>query len=101
MYYVTNGKVYKTDVATTTETYQFDVPAGETVTAMQQIRWPETAPSVNYIAIATYNGSRYKIWLHTQNGTNDITGLSQPNYEGEGRVSRMIYMENGIGSRVY
>ena len=106
IYYVTNGKVYMTDVATATETYLFDVPVGETITAMQHIKYPEPTSSLvvnkmNYIAIATYNGSRYKIYLHTMSGTNTISALPQANFDGDGRVSRIIYMENGVGTRIY
>jgi hypothetical protein len=102
IYYVVGDKVYKTDIASATEVQLFQLPAGETVTALQHIKYPAPpASTVNYVAIATYNAGRYKVYLHSISGTGDLSAVTQPNFEGEGRVSAVIYMEKGEGSRVY
>ena len=94
-----------TDVASLQENLQFSLPAGETVTCMQHIKYPQpltTAPTtVNYIAIATYKAGHYKVYLHAISGTGTISSLPQANFEGDGRVSTVIYMEQGNGSRVF
>ena len=106
IYYVYNGKVYMTDVASATETPLFDVPAGETVTAIQHIRYPEPTgtpvppATLNVIAIATYSGGRYKIYQHPISGTGTIAPVAA-SYDGVGRVTKMIYMEKGAGTRIY
>jgi len=100
IYYAVGSSIYKMDVTTTTESLQYTLPAGETVTAIQHIRYPETAPTVNSIAIATYNAGHYKVYLHPLSGTQTLL-LTQPSFQGDGRVSRVIYMKNGVGSRVY
>jgi hypothetical protein len=106
IYYAVGDKIYMTDVATATENLQFTLPAGETVTAIQHIKYPQPASTtvvntLNYIAIATYKAGRYKVYLHTISGTGTLSALSQASFEGEGRVSTVIYMEQGNGSRVF
>ena len=107
IYYAVGSNIYRMDVATATENLQFTLPAGETVTAMQHIKYPEPvgnpAPvsTVNYIAIATYNAGRYKVYLHSFSGTQSISAVSQPSFVGDGRISRVIYMEKGNGTRIY
>ncbi|MET0636910.1 MAG: PKD-like family lipoprotein [Chitinophagaceae bacterium] len=105
VYYSVGDKVYMMDVATATETEQFTLPPGETVTCIQHIKYPQATAGIpntlNYIAIATYNAGRYKVYLHTISGTGTLAALPQANFEGEGRVSTVIYMEQGNGSRVY
>lgn len=105
LYYAVGDKIYMTDVASLQENLQFALPAGETVTCIQHIKYPQpltTGPgTVNYIAIATYKGGRYKVYLHTISGTGTISALPQANFEGDGRVSTVIYMEQGNGSRVF
>jgi hypothetical protein len=105
IYYAVGDKIYMTDVASLQENLQFSLPAGETVTCMQHIKYPQpltTAPTtVNYIAIATYKAGHYKVYLHAISGTGTISSLPQANFEGDGRVSTVIYMEQGNGSRVF
>jgi len=106
IYYAVGDKIYMTDVASLQENLQFTLPAGETVTCIQHIKYPQpvstTVPiTLNYIAIATYNAGHYKVYLHTISGTGTLSPLSQANFEGEGRVSTVIYMEQGNGSRVF
>jgi len=106
IYYAAGDKIYMTDVASLQENLQFTLPPGETVTCIQHIKYPQpvsaTAPTtVNYIAIATYNGGHYKVYLHTISGTGTLSAMPQANFEGDGRVSSIIYMEQGNGSRVF
>jgi hypothetical protein len=105
IYYAVNGKIFKMDVASATESEQFTLPAGETVTDIQHIKYPEptsasVVSTVNYIAIATYNAGHYKVYLHTISGTGTISAAA-PAFEGDGRISKIIYMEKGAGSRIY
>jgi hypothetical protein len=107
IYYVVGDRIKMMDVASATENELFTLPAGETVTAIQHIKFPEPTgtpvpPStVSYIAIATYKAGRYKVYLHPISGTGTLSALPQANFEGEGRVSSVIYMEKGNGTRVF
>jgi hypothetical protein len=107
IYYVTNGKVYMMDVASATENYLFDLPAGETVTAMQHVKFPEPVgtptpvSTLSYVAIATYNAGHYKVYLCAISGTGALTFPAQPAFTGDGRITTMIYMEKGAGTRVF
>ena len=106
IYYAVGDKIYMTDVASLQENLQFSLPAGETVTCIQHIKYPQPVSAavvntVNYIAIATYNAGHYKVYLHTISGTGTLSALPQANFEGDGRVSSIIYMEQGNGSRVF
>jgi hypothetical protein len=105
IYYATNGKIYMTDVATASETALIDIPAGETVTDIQHIKYPEPTSSsvvnaMNYLAIATYNAGHYKVYLHSISTTGTISPVT-PQFEGDGRVSKIIYMDKGNGTRIY
>lgn len=107
IYYVTNGKVYMMDVASATESEQFTLPAGETVTAMQHVKFPEPvgtpvpASTLSYIAIATYNAGHYKVYLSAISGTGSLSPVAQPAFTGDGRIINLIYMEKGAGTRIY
>lgn len=107
IYYAVGDKIYMTDVASAQETLLFTLPAGETVTAIQHIKFPESngnpppASTVTKIAIATYKDGHYKVYLHALSGTGTISAMAQANFEGEGRVSSVIYMEKGTGTRIF
>lgn len=107
IYYAKGDKICMTDVASALETELFQLPAGETVTTIQHVVYPQMtanppiSPSISYIAIATYKAGRYKVYLHTISGTGTISAVTQPSFEGEGRVANVIYMEQGNGSRSY
>lgn len=107
LYYAVGDRIYMADAASMTETLLFTLPAGETVTAIQHIRFPEAlgnppaAAVVNNVAIATYKDGRYKVYLHPISGTGTISALPQANFEGEGRVSSVVYMEKGVGTRIF
>jgi hypothetical protein len=107
IYYAKGDKICMTDVASASETELFQLPAGETVTSIQHIVYPQMvynpaiSPTISYIAIATYKAGRYKVYLHTISGTGTISAVTQPSFEGEGRVANVIYMEQGNGSRSF
>lgn len=107
IYYAKGDKICMTDVASASETELFQLPAGETVTSIQHIVYPQmtatpaVSPGLSYIAIATYKAGRYKVYLHTISGTGTISAVTQPGFEGEGRVANVIYMEQGNGSRSF
>lgn len=105
IYYAKGNKIYETDYASLPENLQVTLPVGETVTCIQHIKYPQPASgvtnTVNYLAIASYNNGNYKVWLHTISATGTIQALAQPNFTGKGRVARINYMENGLGSRTY
>lgn len=103
IYYAVGNNVYITDVVTTTERLQLTFPAGEAVTCIQHVKYPQPTASstftTDYLAIATYSNGRYKVYLHKISSTGTIQPIATPNFEGEGRVSSVIYMELGNGSR--
>ncbi|WP_177192143.1 PKD-like family lipoprotein [Chitinophaga arvensicola] len=105
IYYANGNKIYLTDVATTQEILQETLPAGETVTCIQHIKYPQPTAGIpvttDYLAIASYANGRYKIWLHKISSTGTIDALTKPNFEGDGRVSNVTYVEQGLGSRVF
>lgn len=107
IYYAKGDKICMTDVASALETELFQLPAGETVTSIQHVVYPQMVfnppitPAISYIAIATYKAGRYKVYLHTISGTGNISAVTQPSFEGEGRVANVIYMEQGNGSRSF
>jgi len=107
IYYVVNGKLYMMDVASASETYLFDLPAGETVTAMQHVKFPEPVgtpvpvSTLSYVAIATSNAGHYKVFLCPISGTGTLTLPAQPAFTGDGSIKTMIYMEKGAGTRVF
>lgn len=73
------------------EKNQRTLPSGETVTYMRHLKTSDG--KVNKLAVATFDGSRYKVYLYdiqAGNLRNDPEIL-----EGEGRVGAMIYI-NGM-----
>ncbi|MGN6417371.1 MAG: PKD-like family lipoprotein [Pseudobacter sp.] len=104
IYYSVGSKIYMTDIASQTENLQFTLPAGEVVTAIQHIKYPvpvNTDPNkVNKIAICTYKDGRYKVYLHTISSTGTLSAIPA-DFEGEGRVTSVMYMEQGNGTRVF
>lgn len=106
IYYALGNKVYLTDLATTQEALQVALPAGETVTCIQHIKYPQPAsPNIptttDVLAIASYVDGHYKVYLHKISSTGTIQPLAQPDFEGDGRVANITYMEQGQGSRVF
>ena len=104
-YYAKDNHIYMTDLASLPETLQVTLPSGETVTCMQHVKYPQPSSgiveTVNYFAIATYAGGKYKVWLHELSSTGEIKPAPQPAFEGDGRVSTVTYVEQGQGNRLY
>ncbi|RFS19226.1 hypothetical protein DVR12_23600 [Chitinophaga silvatica] len=106
LYYAIGNNIYMTDVTTVTERLQITLPEGETVTAIQHVKYPVPTSGVSsyttdYLAVASYKANRYKVWLYKLTSTGTIQPLAQPTFEGDGRVKRVIYMQQGQGSRVF
>lgn len=105
IYYAKGNKIYLTDLASLQEALQVTLPAGETVTCIQHIKYPQPASGVatttDYLAIASYANGHYKVWLHKISSTGTISALPQPTFEGDGRISCINYVEQGNGSRVF
>ncbi len=106
IFYAKGNGIYLTDVATLQENLQVTLPAGETITCIQHIKYPQPASATvaittDFLAVASYANGHYKIWLYKISSTGTIQPLSQPNFEGEGRVANITYMEQGSGSRVF
>jgi hypothetical protein len=105
IYYSVGSDIYMMDLATQTPTLQFSLPAGEELTAFQHIKYPVPASGVvtteNWIVIATHKDGRYKIYKHAPTSTFTLQAKAQADIEGEGRVSSVIYMEQGNGTRSF
>jgi hypothetical protein len=105
IYYSKGNKVYLTDFASLPETLQVTLPAGETVTCIQHIKYPQPAAGViytaDYLAIASYNNGNYKVYLHKISSIGTIQALSEPTFTGQGRISCVNYLENGNGNRTW
>ncbi|TKC57216.1 hypothetical protein FBD94_21560 [Pedobacter hiemivivus] len=106
IYYAKENKVYLTDAVSLQETLEFALPVGETVTCIQHIKYPQPAGNVekyttDYLVIASYVAGKYKVWLHKISTTGTIQTLDKPNFEGQGKVTSINYMEKGSGSRTF
>lgn len=104
LYYSIGSDIYLVDLGSKVPSLQFSLPAGEVVTCIQHIKFPEpsgTAGKIDKIAIATYKDGRYKVYLHSISSLRTIQAMAQPDFEGEGRVSSVMYMEQGTGTRLY
>jgi hypothetical protein len=105
IYYAKDNNVYITDFTSIPENLQVTLPQGEVVTCIQHIKYPQPAAGVNtttdFLAIASYQGGKYKVWLHKISSTGTIQPLAKPDFEGQGKVSCLNYVEQGKGSRVF
>ncbi|PUZ20914.1 PKD-like family protein [Chitinophaga costaii] len=106
IYYALGNQVYLTDINSNGEYLQETLPAGETITCIQHIKYPQptsaTIPTTtDFLAIASYANGHYKVWLHPISSTGTIQALAKPNFEGDGRVANITYMEQGQGSRTF
>jgi hypothetical protein len=106
IFYAKDNSIYVTDLATVREGLQVTLPAGETITCIQHIKYPQQVDATiqvttDCLAVASYSNGHYKIWLYKISSTGTIQALSQPNFEGVGRVANITYMEQGSGSRVF
>lgn len=106
IYYSKGNQIYMTDFASVQENLQVTLPAGETVTSIQHIKYPQpnsgtVVLTTDYLAISSYANGNYKVWLHKISSTGTIQALPKPNFEGQGRVSCVNYLEQGLGNRTY
>ncbi|MEJ2882477.1 PKD-like family lipoprotein [Pedobacter sp. GR22-6] len=105
IYYAKGNKIYVTDFASLPESLQVSLPAGETVTCIQHIKYPVpaagVAQTVDYLAIASYAGGKYKVWLHPISSTGTISTLAQPTFQGDGKVACVNYVDQGRGNKTY
>ncbi len=106
LYYAKANKIYMTDMASLPESLQIILPEGEQVTCIQHIKYPHPAVAnvpvtTDFLAIASYANGKYKVYLHKISSTGTIQPLAQPNFEGEGRVASVNYIEQGVGNKTY
>lgn len=105
IYFAKGNEVYLTNLANLSEELQLTLPVGETVTCMQHIKFPQPAAGVTYtvdcFAIASYINGKYKIWLHQINSIGNLEILSEPDFEGDGRVTCINYLNQGVGARIF
>jgi len=105
IYYSKGNKIYLTDFASLPENLQVTLPEGEIVTCIQHIKYPQpfsgAVYTVDYLAIASYNNGNYKVYLHRISSIGTIQALAQPTFTGQGRISCINYVENGLGNRTY
>jgi hypothetical protein len=107
LYYAKGNKIYRSnvDVPPMLESDKvITLPEGEVVTCMQHMKKPipqsSTVISVDKLAVASHANGRYKVWLFDlQSG--DIVPLSQPTFEGEGRVTCINYVQPEGGIRIF
>lgn len=106
IYFVKDHKLYKYLIDNQHEEAILDLPAGEEVTCMQHIAYPNQMSSdvygaqVNCFAIATYADGKYKVWLHEFDAGN-LKPLTKPTFEGNGRVACINYVENNTSNFLY
>ena len=96
IYFVKNQKLYKYIIDSQHEEVILDLPAGEKVTCMQHVVYPnfmsdDYGSEIDYFAIATYEEGKYKVWLHEFDADN-LKPLSKPTFEGNGRVACINYV---------
>ncbi|WP_293306793.1 PKD-like family lipoprotein [Pedobacter sp. UBA5917] len=105
IYYAKGNNIYMTDFTSISENLQVTLPQGEVVTCIQHIKYPQPAAgvttTVDFLAIASYQSGKYKVWLHKISSIGTIQQLSKPDFEGQGKVSCLNYVEKGNGSRVF
>lgn len=105
IYFVKDQKLYKYVIDNQHEEAILDLPAGEKVTCMQHIMYPnpmsETYGSkIDCFAIATYANGKYKVWLHEFDADN-LKPLTEPTFEGNGRVACINYVESSSSNFVF
>lgn len=105
IYFVKDNQLWKYLVDSQYEEAILDLPAGEEVTFMQHIAYPNPMSNtygadINCFAIATYSEGKYKVWLHEFDGEN-LKPLNSPTFEGEGRVACINYVKDNTANFLY
>jgi hypothetical protein len=103
IYYALDNKVYMTDIATMPEKLQITLPAGETITCMQHVKYPDPpSTTLNVFVVASMSGDNYTVRFYNISSIGELTpSATQANITGKGKVSSVIYMEQGTGTRIY
>lgn len=105
IYFVKDHKLYKYLIDGQYEEAILDLPAGEEVTCMQHIAYPnlmvdDFGSQINCFAIATYADGKYKVWLHEFDAGN-LKPLSKPTFEGNGRVACINYVSGSSSNFLF
>ncbi len=105
IYFVKDHKLYKYIIDNQQELPILDLPAGEEVTCMQHIAYPnimstDFGSEINRFAIATYANGKYKVWLH-EFDAGDLKPLSEPTFEGNGRVACINYVKGSTSNFLF
>jgi hypothetical protein len=102
LYYAKGNKVYQTDVVSLPENLQIELPAGETITCMQHVKYPDPPASTydRFVVASSING-KYKVRFYEISSIGALTPAPDIMLEGEGRIANVIYVEQGVGTRVY
>ncbi|GAB6007859.1 PKD-like family lipoprotein [Dysgonomonas reticulitermitis] len=104
IYYAKNNNIYQTDINSAPEKLLFTLPAGETITCMQHVRFPDSsaASTVNYFVIATTANGKYKVRFYDISTIGELApSSSMSDIDGDGSVACINYLEQGNGSRIY
>lgn len=105
IYFIKDHKLYKYIIDNQHEEAILDLPAGEEVTCMQHIAYPnlmanDFGSEINCFAIATYADGKYKVWLH-EFDAGDLKPLKVPTFEGSGRVACINYVANNSSNFLF
>ena len=104
VYYTKVNKLFALNFASMQSELQITFDSQTQVTCMQHIKFPAPGSAgvvnkIDYIAVATYTNGKYKVWLYKLDSLGNLIAKSSPDFEGNGRVSHINYIENGQGTR--
>ena len=106
IYFVKDQKLYRYSIDSGNEEVILDIPAGEEVTCMQHIIYPNLMSADDYgsvidqFAVATYANGKYKVWLYEFDAGN-LKPLSKPTFEGNGRVACINYVSDNSSNFLF
>ena len=105
IYFVKDQKLYRYSVDSGNEEVILNIPAGEKVTCMQHIIYPNLMSTdygsiIDQFAIATYSNGKYKVWLH-EFEAGSLKPLNEPTFEGNGRVTCINYVSGNSSNFLF
>ncbi|MDR1415071.1 MAG: hypothetical protein LBI96_04590 [Odoribacteraceae bacterium] len=106
IYFARDNKLYRANMDTNppVESLQVTFEPGEVITCMQHMvkPVPQSPGTVvkNCLAVATYAAGRYKVYLYSIEVGN-LVPLEHPNFQGEGRVTTVNYVQPDGSLRVF
>lgn len=106
IYFVKDQKLYRYSIDSGNEEVILNIPAGEEVTCMQHIIYPNLMSADDYgsvidqFAVATYANGKYKVWLYEFDAGN-LKPLSKPTFEGNGRVACINYVSGNSSNFLF